>query len=72
MGVRTWVLLAVGDQFWVTVEISFEYGSRWRSGLGFNFVSSFSVIWVSVLVLVGVESGGAVEIILGLRLNRLG
>ena len=42
---------------------------RWRSGLGFNSVSSSSIIWVSVQIGVGVESVGLNW--LGLALNRL-
>ena len=45
--------------------------SQWRSGLGFNSISSSSVVGVSVSVVVGVESGRAMEIRLGLTLNRL-
>ena len=57
-----------------------KFGSRWRSGLGFNSVSSSSVVWVSVPMVVNVESGGDkirawVELVglnwLGLTLNRL-
>lgn len=69
--VLVWLLAGFhgGDQVWITVEIRFEYGSRWRSGLGFNSVSSSLIIWVSVLVGVGVESDGVMEIRLGLGLN---
>ena len=59
-----------GPRICLPWEIKFR--SQWRSGLGFNFVSSSSVIWVSVPVVVGVKNGGAVEIRLGLRLNWLG
>ena len=71
--VLVWVLAGFHDEdwVWITVEIKFEYGSQWRSSLGFNFVSSSSIVWVLVPVVVGVESGGAVEIKLGLGLNHL-
>ena len=46
--VVVWVLAGFhgGDRVWVTVEISFGYGSRWRlclrSVLGFSCLSLFS------------------------------
>ena len=40
------------------VVVGLGFACRGRSGLGFNFVSSSSAVWVSVPVVVGVESRG--------------
>ena len=40
------------------VVVGLGFSCRGRSGLGFNFVSSSSAVWVSVPVVVGVESDG--------------